>query len=556
MLLSLSVSNLLLIDKLDLELQTSLCALTGETGTGKSILLDALGLALGSRAETGFIRPGAEHAHVTAEFDIDGNHPAIITTREQGLDIQDTLILRRILSRDGKNRATINDQPVSVNFLKKIGSLLVEIQGQSDNHGLLDVNTHISFLDDYSKSNSLAGEVSLAWGALRDAKSSVILAKKEMNIAETDEPYLRHVLEELQGLMPGPNEEEALITERKKLRGAEKIGEALQHAQKALSTGETPVEKLVFAERAISRVANEAGEDVAQLLKVLSMAVAETQEADSLLSEVINKLSPNPERLDDVESRLFLLKSVARKHDCDISSLPEVHDNLLIKLKHIDSQTEHFSSLVKSENAARDNYVSLANKLSKERYKTAAIFDKAINKELKPLRLNKATFQTIIEPLEESRWNRSGIDKVRFEVQTNIGHKPGPLNRVASGGELARFLLALRVVLAQSQLTPVLIFDEVDRGIGGATANAVGERLYELGKGGQVLVVTHSPQVAARAQHHWKIEKHDSSNASVTKIMKLDKDSRREEVARMLSGAEVTDEARAAAQKLISGTNS
>lgn len=555
MLLSLSARDLLLIDRLDVEFRPGLCALTGETGAGKSILLDALGLALGSRAESGLIRPAAERAQVTAEFELSGGHPALGLAHAQGLDVEGTLVLRRILTRDGKSRATLNDQPVSAGLLRDIGGMLVEIQGQNDGRGLLDPAAHRGFLDDYAGAAPAADVVALAWDTWSAATAALTAAEAEAARAAADEEYLRHVLGELDALDAEAGEEAELATDRARLRGAEQVGDALAAAYEALSGDGGPAARMASAERALTRGAVDVAERLAPVLEALGRAAAETAEAEAALAAAARDLAPDPARLERVEERLFALRGAARKHKVEADALPRLREEFAGRLRGIESGAERLAKLRAEMDAAREAYGDATTKLTAIRARAAKKLDEAVSGELGPLRMHKALFRTVISPLEESGWGRGGADRIRFEVQTNPGHEAGLLHRVASGGELGRFLLALRVVLSQARPAPVLIFDEVDRGIGGATADAVGERLAELGRDGQVLVVTHSPQVAARADSHWRIEKHDSEGTAVTRVTALDEQARREEVARMLAGATVTDEARAAAERLMAGAD-
>ena len=553
MLLSLGVRDLLLIDRLDVEFRPGLCALTGETGAGKSILLDALGLALGARAESGLIRPGAERAQVTAEFDVAADHPARVLAREMGLDCDGTLVLRRVLARSGPSRATVNDQPVSAAGLREIGGLLVEIQGQNDNRGLLDPSTHAEFLDDFAAAAAAREAAGAAWAAWARAADAEKAARAESERAAADEAYLRHVVGELDDADPKPGEEDELDAERTRLRGAEKAAASLAAAQQVLSGDSGPGAGLSAAERALTRGAAALADRLGDVLAALARAGAEAAEAERLLDAAARAFAPDPARLERVEERLFALRGLARKHNVDVERLGGLRDELAGRLRGIETGAERLAALDAAAAAARAAYVAAAAKLTKARRGAAGKLDKAVTAELGPLRLGKAKFRTMVEALDEPAWGRAGADRVRFEVQTNPGHEAGPLHRVASGGELGRFLLALRVVLRQGRPAPVLVFDEVDRGIGGATADAVGERLADLGQGGQVLVVTHSPQVAARAGFHLRIDKREANGATTTRVTRLDDHSRREEVARMLAGATVTDEARAAADRLMTG---
>ncbi len=552
MLISLSVRDLLLIDRLDLELRTGLCALTGETGAGKSILLDALGLCLGARAEAAAVRPGAERAQATAEFDVPKRHPARAMLAEQGIDADGTVILRRIIGRDGRSRALVNEQPVSAGFLRELGDTLVEIQGQSDHRGLLDPATHLEFLDGFAGLSADAAALAAAWQAAQEKRAAFDEAERTATAARADEDLLRHALAELDALAPEASEEGALSDERAVLRASEKLGSALQSALDMLSGSDAPAARLAGAERTLTRVAGDAAGKLDAALAALERAATEAAEAETAVASATRALAADPLRLERVEERLFALRAAARKHRVPADELARVRADLAAKLAAIDGGDAQLAALRTAADAAASEYQRAASALSAARAKAAKQFDKAVNAELGPLRLGKAVFQTALSPLPDG--GRSGLDRVWFEVCTNPGHPFGALHKIASGGELGRFLLAIRVVLSKGKDAPVLIFDEVDRGIGGATADAVGERLARLGAKGQVLVITHSPQVAARAGAHWRIEKSERAGTTLVKVTALDDQGRREEVARMLSGASVTDEARAAADQLLAAT--
>ncbi len=551
MLLSLSVRDLILIDRLDLELRPGLCALTGETGAGKSILLDALGLCLGDRADAAVVRPGAERAQASAEFDVADRHPARALLRDQGLDADGNLILRRIIGRDGRSRALVNEQAVSVAFLRQLGDTLVEIQGQSDHRGLLDPGTHLEFLDGFAGLANDAAALASLWQAAVAARGALDAGEKAAENASADEDLIRHALAELDALAPQAGEEVALADERTTLRSAEKLSTALETATEALSGSDSPAARFAVAERALARVAADAAGKLAAALTALERAGTEAAEAETALFAAVRALAADPGRLERVEERLFALRAAARKHRVGPDDLSRVHAELGHKLAAIDGGDQHLAALRKAWAAAREAVDAAAVQLSAARTKAAKQFDRAVNAELAPLRLGKAVFQTAMERLLGP--SRSGLDRVWFEVCTNPGHPFGALHKIASGGELGRFLLAIRVVLSKGKTAPVLIFDEVDRGLGGATADAVGERLARLGTKGQVLVITHSPQVAARAGYHWRIEKSETKGTTLVRVTPLETNERREEVARMLSGASVTEEARAAADRLLAG---
>lgn len=557
MLARLSVRDVVLIDRLDLEFAPGLGVLTGETGAGKSILLDSLGLALGGRAEARLLRRNAEQASVTAAFDIPPGHPALELLRVQDLPQEGgELILRRTLGKDGRTKAYVNDLPVSVGLLRGLGDLLVEVQGQFEQRGLLDSATHRALLDAYGGLTAQALETERlhrAWHALQveRAEAEAALAK-----ARADEDYLRHAVAELNDLDPQPGEEARLADLRSILMHAEKVVEAVAEAQAELEgnagEGLRGADSAIGAAlKVLERIAGKAGGKLDPVIESLTRANAEIEEASSRLASLGSDLDLEPGRLQEVEERYFALKDLARKHGVEVEALAALRDELQERLLTIDSGSERLTELSRKVQAARDAYLKTAEGLSKGRAEAAGRLDRAVNAELPPLKLEKARFATAVERLGEEAWGPNGLDRIAFLVSTNPGASPGPIAKIASGGELSRFLLALKVVLAEISPVATLVFDEVDSGIGGATADAVGERLGRLAAGRQVLVVTHSPQVAARGSHHWRVSKETSDKDALTRVAALDRDTRREEVARMLSGAKVTEEARAQAERLM-----
>ena len=554
MLVSLSVRGLLLMDHLELELRSGLGALTGETGAGKSILLDALGLCLGARAGGGLVRPGAGRAQVAAEFDVSLNHPARAIVADSGLDTEGNLVLRRVLGADGRSRAMLNDQPVSVGLLRQVGRTLAEIQGQHDQHGLLDDASHLPLLDRFAGLSAQAAVLAKGWDHLAQTRSELAAAEAAAASARADEDFLRHVFAELEALDPQADEEDALAADRMLLMHGEALAHQLQQAIALIGGGDGMGESLASAERSLAQVADKAAGRLGPVLDVLARAASEASEAEAMLESAARDLAPDPGRLEQVEERLFALRAAARKHKTLAGNLPQVRDDIAAQLAALEHGEENLGRLIAAVTQAEFLYRDQAADLSARRTKAAKALDKAVAKELKPLKLGKAVFETVTERLDEDAWGRAGADNIWFQVCTNPGHPPGPLSRIASGGELSRFLLALKVVLSKDQGATTLIFDEVDSGVGGATADAVGERLAQLAQGlAQVLVVTHSPQVAARAGSHWRIEKRVQGKATVASVTELDEAGRREELARMLAGATVTDEARAAADRLMVG---
>jgi DNA repair protein RecN (Recombination protein N) len=558
MLVSLTIRDVVLIDRLDLEFRPGLSALTGETGAGKSILLDALGLALGARGDSGLVRHGASQAMVAAEFDLPARHAARDLLAEQALEAADSLVLRRQLGADGRSRAFVNDQPVSVGLLRQLGEMLVEVEGQFEARGLLDPATHRPLLDAFAGQQDTAVRVADSWRRWRGLADAKATATAEVEQARRDEGYLRHAVGELDDLDPQPGEEATLAEQRGVLMHREKLVEALDGALGELAgDGGRGVESaLAAARRKLDRIAAQPGLDrvAAQLEPVsagLDRAAAEAAEAIAQLQHLLRELGADPGRLEKIEERLFALRGLARKHGLAVDDLAALRERLAGQLAAIEDGGARLAKLAKEEAAARQGYVGAAEALAAARLAAARKLDKAVNAELPPLKLEKARFTTRIERLEEAHWGEHGMDRVAFEVATNPGTPPGALARIASGGELARFMLALKVALAAADPVATLVFDEVDAGVGGATAAAVGERLAKLAQKLQVLVVTHSPQVAAKAAHHWRVVKESKGKTTLTRVEPLAGADSREEIARMLAGAEVTKEARAAADQLI-----
>ncbi|HYH17383.1 MAG TPA: DNA repair protein RecN [Azospirillum sp.] len=552
-LLALTIRDVVLIERLSLNFRPGLCVLTGETGAGKSIMLDALGLALGARAESGLVRHGAEQAAVTAEFELSGDHPAFAILREQGLEADDRLVIRRTVSADGRSRAWVNDQAVGVGLLKRLGEELVEVHGQFETHGLLNPATHRGVLDAYAALEAKVARVFAAHRAWRQVEDARANAAAEIARARSEEEYLRHAVAELDALAPKPGEEEQLAETRAVLMHREKVVEAMNAAYAELS-GERGVERaLASALRTLTRIAEKAGGALDPAIAALDRAATEAAEGIAALQAASADVDMDPAALEKLEERLFALRAASRKHGVEVDALASLRDDMAGRLAMIEDQGDLLARLAKEAEAARDGYRKAAEDLSKGRRQASGRLDKAVAAELPPLKLERAKFRTLVETLPEAEWGPTGMDRVAFQVATNPGSPPGALNKIASGGELARFMLALKVVLSQTSTVGTLVFDEVDTGIGGAVAAAVGERLETLGHGLQVLVVTHSPQVAARGSVHLKVQKSVKGERVTTGVTELDGDERREEIARMLSGATVTEEARRAADSLIAG---
>lgn len=555
MLVALTVQNVVLIEKLDLAFDAGLTVLTGETGAGKSILLDALGLALGARADAGLVRQGAAQASVTAEFNLAADHPVLAILAEQEIDADGGLILRRQLGSDGRSRAFVNDQPVSIGLLRRLGDALIEIEGQFEAQGLLDPATHQGHLDGYGGNESKVAACVKAHRRWREAVAAYETAQAELDRARADEDYLRHAVEELELAHPLPAEETELVAERALLANRAQLIEAIDAVNVELAGDKGADRAIAAAQRRLDRLGDRLGDQATHQLQpvvaALDRASIELADAIAQLQHMAADLDADPKRLDRIEERLYLLRDLGRKHQVPVEALPDLLEKLTQRLANLDDRGQNMAKLQAEVENSRKLYSDAATALSKARQKAAKAMDAAVNAELAPLKLDKARFATRIETASEEHWSATGWDRVTFEVATNPGAPPGAINRIASGGELARFMLALKVTLAANQPVPTLVFDEVDAGIGGATAAAVGERLKRLAKAVQLLVITHSPQVAALGHQHWRVEKSGGKTLTTTTVRPLDEPARREEIARMLSGATITDEARAAATKLL-----
>ncbi|WP_114376667.1 DNA repair protein RecN [Elioraea thermophila] len=553
MLVALSIRDVVLIDRLDLALGPGLTALTGETGAGKSILLDSLGLALGARSEAGLVRAGATQAVVSAVFEPPADHPARRLLAEHGLPDETALTLRRVVQTDGRSRAFVNDEPVSVSLLKRLGESLVEIEGQFAQVGLADAGTHASLLDAFGGLEGEAERVRGAFAAWRAAERARADAEAAIAAARRDEEWLRHAVAELDRLAPKAEEEERLDRLRRSLQGAEKRAEALASARDELARNRGVAQALRSAARSLERLGEDAA--VAPVLAALSAAQDAVAEAETLLERLLADSAPDPRALEAAEERLFALRAVARKHQVTVAELPALRDNLCERMRELDLGEERIAALADAARAAREAYRTAAEHLSAARREAAEALAQAVAKELAPLKLERARFVVELTRLEEDTWGPEGADRVQFLVAMNPGQAPAPLAKCASGGELSRLMLALKVVLARSTPVTTLVFDEVDAGIGGATAAAVGERLSRLAESLQVLVVTHSPQVAAKASRHWRVSKRAEHGMTRTGLEVLDAAARREEIARMLAGERITDAARAAAADLLAGVS-
>ena len=553
MLTDLSIRDVVLIDALDLTFENGLGVLTGETGAGKSILLDALGLALGARAETRLIRHGKDKATVSARFDCPAGHSARLLLSDNDIDIDDSedLTLRRSVSSDGRSRAYVNDQPVSVGLLRDLGQHLVEIQGQFEQLGLLDVSRHGVLVDAFGRHTKSLEETSRSYARWQSSQKALEEAKRLADEARKDEEFLRFAVEELTRFDPQPNEDETLSAERTLLQNTEKLADAIKEAQKHLTGPNGSDNGLRKAAKALDSIASKTAGVLDSAIDSLDRASIEMNEAMSALNDVAHSLSADSSRLDHTEERLFALRDLARKHNVRPDELSELRDRFVQQMEMIDRGADTITGLEAEAKAALASYRANAQSLSDARQKAGKALDKAVNTELVPLKLEKAKFSTSITELPESEWGPQGMDRIVFTASTNPGAPPGPIQKIASGGEISRFLLALKVVLAESGGNQTLVFDEVDSGVGGATAAAVGSRLNRLAQHRQVLVVTHSPQVAALGETHWQVKKSEASSGVSTAVSALGQNERLEEIARMLSGAKVTEEARAAASRLL-----
>lgn len=553
MLTALSVRNIVLIDQLDLGLDAGLTVLTGETGAGKSILLDALALALGGRGDASLVRKGAESGQVVAVLQLPHDHPARKALREGDISDDDEMILRRVQFADGRTRAFINDQPVSAALLQRVGALVVEIHGQHDDRALVDVNTHRDLLDSFGGDEATVGAVRSAYEALAAANEAVASQRALVADAAAKEDYARHVVDELAALNAESGEEEALAERRQRLMQLERAAEEVRDADEIINGSAAPGPALASLMRRLMRKADSGNALFQPLVEALDASLIAMDRTSDALETIKREMAFDPQELEKVEERLFALRAAARKHGVTPDDLPAVLAKYKADLEMLENGEASLTRLEEAATAARSAYVAVAKTLSADRGKAAAALSKAVEGELPDLKLGSARF-IVDHSADETRVAASGFDQIAFHVQTNPGTSPGPLLKVASGGELSRFLLALKVVLADRGSAPVLIFDEIDTGVGGAVADAIGRRLARLAGKVQVLAVTHAPQVAARAQSHLLIEKQavDEGAFVRTHVRGLDGENRREEVARMLAGAKVTEEARAAASKLIS----
>ncbi|GAO39450.1 DNA repair protein RecN [Sphingomonas changbaiensis NBRC 104936] len=548
MLTGLSIRDVVLIEALDLGFGPGLGVLTGETGAGKSILLDALGLALGVRADSSLVRQGAGQAAVTATFEPPAGVAQLLA--DSGIEVEpgEALIVRRTVRADGGSRAFVNDQPVSATLLRELGSALVEVHGQHDDRGLLNARGHRALLDMFGKLDTVS--VASAHDDWRRAEAALAEARDQLETAARDREWLEHAVAELTAAAPEPGEEDALAEARANMQRGARLSDDLAALDQHLQGSAGALSNLRQAARRLDRLGSE-HPLLAEALSALDRAVIEASEAEDRIERAKEALAHDPARLEEIEARLFDLRALARKYRVSVDDLPALASELGGRLHTIEAGGEGIAALERTAENARKAYAEAAAALSAARSAAAARLDEAVAGELAPLKLDAARFRTSVEALPEDQWSAAGRDRVEFLISTNPGAPFGALAKIASGGELSRFILALKVALAEEGGAATMIFDEIDRGVGGAVASAIGERLARLAERAQLLVVTHSPQVAARGANQWLIAKSHDGLVTRTGVRALDEEERREEIARMLSGATVTDEARAQAGKLL-----
>ena len=548
MLTGLAIRDVVLIEALDLEFAGGLGVLTGETGAGKSILLDALGLALGARADSGLVRAGSDRAQVTASFDAPANVMALLANNDIEMDAGEPLLIRRSVKADGGSKAFINDQPCSAALLRDVGACLVEIHGQHDDRGLLNPRGHRALLDTFGRCDTAT--VAANFAAWQEAKARLDVARESIENAARDREWLEHAVAELQAFHPQPGEEEQLAGERSDMQKGERIADDLKAVLDSFDGPKSGIALIRGAARKLDRLAD-AHPMLADALTSLDRAVIEASEAEDKLNAATRALEFEPARLDEIEVRLFELRALARKHNVAPDAIVALTAELAARLEAIEAGGEGLAKLEAEVAAKAAAYRAAAEALTAARTGAALRLDKAVAGELVPLKLDAAQFRTSIEALPEDRWSENGMDRAEFLISTNPGAPFAPLTKIASGGELSRFILALKVALAEEGGAATIIFDEIDRGVGGAVAAAIGERLSRLAQRTQLLAVTHSPQVAAKGAAHYFIAKSSEGTVTRTGVKLLDPEGRRQEIARMLSGAEVTDEARAQAERLL-----
>jgi DNA repair protein RecN (Recombination protein N) len=551
-LVRLAIRDIVLIDQLDLEFSGGLSILTGETGAGKSILLDALSLALGARGDGALVRQGQPQGQVTAVFELPGDHPAIALARERNVDTDGELILRRVQVADGRTRAFVNDQPVSAQLIRAISSGLVEIHGQHDERALLDASSHRTLVDAFGRLEPMAGATRARFAAVKAIEAEHAEEAARVAAAQAEADFASHAQKELSRLAVKPDEEEALAERRSRMMQAEKVAADIREAQQSLSGDSSAMPLLIAAARRLERRLPQAPALIEPCVKALDSALEALEAAAAAVEDALAAADFDPNDLERVEERLFALRGMARKYATPVAQLPALAEKYAADLAALDAGQARLAALGAAAAEARRAYFESAASLSKARAASARDLEKAVTAELAPLKLERARFLVEIAA-DPALLAVDGFDRVEFCVQTNPGARAGPLMKVASGGELARFMLALKVALADRGSAPTLVFDEIDTGVGGAVADAIGQRLARLSAQAQVLAVTHAPQVAARSTSHFRIAKSDVGRGErvATRVSALDAPARREEIARMLAGATITEEARAAAKRLI-----
>ncbi|MDE1158297.1 MAG: DNA repair protein RecN [Neorhizobium sp.] len=555
MLIQLSIRDIVLIERLDLSFEKGLSVLTGETGAGKSILLDSLSLALGGRGDGGLVRHGEDKGQVTAVFDVPGNHRARKLLRDNSIDDDGDLIFRRIQSADGRTRASINDQPVSVQMMRQVGQMLVEIHGQHDDRALIDTDAHRTLLDAFAGLSDRVAEVSGLYRSFRDADRAFKAHRAKVEAAAREADYIRASVEELETLAPRDGEEDELAEQRSKMQKSERIAGDISEASEFLNGNASPVPLIASMVRRLERKSHEAPGLLEETVELLDQALNYLSSAQMEVEAALRRTEFDPRELERVEERLFGLRAAARKYSVPVTDLPALAERMAADLADLDAGEERLGVLEKTAAEAKVAFDAAAQALSLQRQAGASVLADAVMAELPALKLERARFMVDVRSDAEAA-TAEGIDTVEFHVQTNPGTRPGPIMKVASGGELSRFLLALKVALADRGSAPTLVFDEIDTGVGGAVADAIGQRLKRLSATVQVLSVTHAPQVAARAATHLLISKGPAGEGSdkiATRVATMAPEHRMEEIARMLAGASVTDEARAAAKSLLAG---
>ncbi|WP_331371619.1 DNA repair protein RecN [Sinorhizobium chiapasense] len=555
MLAQLSIRDIVLIERLDLTFDAGLSVLTGETGAGKSILLDSLSLALGGRGDGSLVRHGEDKGQVTAVFDVPAGHAARLMLRENGIDDDGDLIFRRVQSTDGRTKAFVNDQPVSVQLMRQLGQTLVEIHGQHDDRALVDTDAHRALLDAFGGTSEAAEEVAAFYRGWRDAERNLKKHRERVEVAAREADYLRSSVEELETLSPRDGEEEELAERRARMMKAERIAGDISEASEFLNGNTSPVPLIASLVRRLERKSHEAPGLLEETVELLDGALNQLSDAQMAVERALRNTEFDPKELERTEERLFALRAASRKYSVPVAELPALAVRMIADLADLDAGEEKLKQLEVQVGEARAAFDAAARSLSEKRHHTAEALSAAVMAELPALKLERARFMVEVAS-DPASPTTDGIDLVEFHVQTNPGTRPGPIMKVASGGELSRFLLALKVALADRGSAPTLVFDEIDTGVGGAVADAIGQRLKRLSRNVQVLSVTHAPQVAARAATHLLISKGPSAEKSetiATRVARMDDKARTEEIARMLAGASITEEARAAAARLLAG---